>query len=42
MTTRAAVAVPLPLAPAVLGGVIPLEIPVSATQVVPVPEYEAR
>lgn len=42
VTTRAAVAVPLPLAPAVLGGVIPLEIPVSATQVVPVPEYEAR
>ncbi|WP_338748244.1 pilus assembly protein [Janibacter alittae] len=42
VTTRAAVAVPLPLAPAFLDGVVPLEIPVSATQVAPVPEYEAR
>lgn len=42
VTTRAAVAVPLPLAPAFLEGVIPLEVPVSATQVAPVPEYEAR
>lgn len=42
VTTRAAVAVPLPLAPAFLGDVVPLEIPVSATQVAPVPMYEAR
>ena len=42
VTTRAAVAVPLPLAPAFLADVVPLQIPVSATQVAPVPEYEAR
>lgn len=42
VTTRAAVVVPLPLAPAFLEGVVPLEIPVSATQVAPVPEYEVR
>lgn len=42
VTTRAAVSVPLPLLPEVLEGVVPLEIPVSATQVAPVPRYEAR
>ena len=42
VTTRAAVDVPLPLVPSFLGDVVPLEIPVSASQVAPVPEYEAR
>lgn len=42
VTARAAVSVPLPLAPAFLGDVVQMEIPVSATQVAPVPEYEAR
>ena len=36
------VPLPLPLAPAFIADVVPLEIPVSATQVAPVPEYEAR
>ena len=42
VTTRAAVGVPMPLVPAFLGDVVPLEIPVSATQALPVPEFEAR
>lgn len=42
VTTDATVRVPLPLVPAFLGDVVPLEVPVSATQVAPVPEYEAR
>lgn len=42
VTTRAAVSVPMPLVPSLLRDVVPLEIPVSATQVAPVPTYEAR
>lgn len=42
ITTRASVSVPLPLVPAVVGDVVPLQIPVSATQVAPVPAYEVR
>lgn len=42
VTTQAAVSVPLPLVPAFLGDAVPLEIPVSATQVAPVPRYEVR
>lgn len=42
VTTRAEVWVPLPLVPAMLRDVVPLEIPVSATQVASVPTYEAR
>lgn len=42
VTAETTVHVPLPLVPAFLGDVVPLEIPVSATQVAPVPEYEAR
>ena len=42
VTTDATVSVPLPLVPSFLGDVVPLEVPVSATQVAPVPEYEAR
>lgn len=42
VTTDATVRVPLPLVPSFLGDVVPLEVPVSATQVAPVPEYEAR
>lgn len=40
--TRAQVRVPLPLVPALLRDVVPLEVPVSATQVAPVPRYETR
>lgn len=42
VTTQAAVSVPLPLVPAFLGDSVPLQIPVSATQVAPVPQYEVR
>ncbi|WP_435199483.1 TadE/TadG family type IV pilus assembly protein [Janibacter sp. GS2] len=42
VTTQATVTVPLPLVPSFLGDVVPLEIPVSASQVAPVPEYEVR
>lgn len=42
VTTQAAVSVPLPLVPAFLGDAVPLEIPVSASQVAPVPRYEVR
>lgn len=42
VTTRAATSVPMPLVPGFLRDVVPLDIPVSATQVSPVPEYEAR
>lgn len=42
VTTEASVSVPLPLVPAFLGDSVPLEIPVSATQVAPVPTYEVR
>lgn len=42
VTADASVSVPLPLVPAFFGDVVPLEIPVSATQVAPVPTYEAR
>lgn len=42
VTTEAAISVPLPLVPEVAEGVVPLEVPVSATQVAPVPRYEAR
>ena len=42
VTTLAAVTVPLPLVPGFLREVVPLEIPVSAQQVAPVPEHEAR
>lgn len=42
VTTEASVSVPLPLVPAFLGDSVPLEIPVSAIQVAPVPTYEVR
>lgn len=42
VTTEASVEVPLPLVPALLGDVVPLHIPVSASQVAPVPEFEVR
>ncbi|MBA4086107.1 pilus assembly protein TadE [Janibacter terrae] len=42
VTTRAVTSVPMPLVPGFLRDVVPLDIPVSATQVSPVPEYEAR
>lgn len=42
VTTRATVSVPLPLLPEAVRGAVPLEVPVSATQVSPVPRYEAR
>lgn len=42
VTTDATVRVPLPLVPTFLRDVVPLEVPVSGTQVAPVPEYEAR
>lgn len=42
VTTQAAVSVPLPLVPAFLGDSVPLQIPVSATQMAPVPRYEVR
>lgn len=42
VTTRTSVSVPLPLVPEFLRDVVPLEIPVSASQVAPVPEYEVR
>lgn len=42
VTMLASVTVPLPLVPALLGDVVPLQVPVSATQVAPVPRYEAR
>ncbi len=42
VTTRAEVAVPLPLLPEAVRGAVPLEVPVSATQVAPVPRYEVR
>lgn len=42
VTTRASTRVPLPLVPEFLRGTVPLEIPVSANQVSPVPEHEAR
>lgn len=42
VTTDATVRVPLPLVPSFLGDVVPLEVPVSGTQVAPVPEFEAR
>ena len=42
VTTQASVTVPLPLVPAFLGDAVPLQVPVSATQVLPVPRYEAR
>lgn len=42
VTTRATVRVPLPLVPALAREVVPLEVPVSATQVSAVPRYEAR
>lgn len=40
--TEASVSVPLPLVPEFLRGSVPLQIPVSASQVAPVPKYEAR
>lgn len=42
VTTRASVSVPLPLVPAFFRGTVPLEVPVSASQVAPVPKYESR
>lgn len=42
LTTEVTVSVPLPLVPAFFRDVVPVEIPVSATQVAPVPEYEVR
>lgn len=42
VTTEATVTVPLPLVPSFLGDVVPLEVPVSASQVAPVPEHEVR
>lgn len=41
VTTTAEVDVPLPLVPEVARDVVPLEVPVSATQVSTVPRYEA-
>ena len=40
--TQASVTVPLPLIPEFLRGRAPLQMPVSAEQVAPVPKYEAR
>ena len=42
MTTTAEVDVPLPLVPEVARDVVPLEVPVSATQVSTVPRFEVR
>lgn len=42
VTSRARVQVPMPLVPAFFREVVPLEIPVSATQTAPVPRYEVR
>ena len=42
ITAETTVRVPLPLVPSFFGDVVPLEVPVTATQVSPVPEYEAR
>lgn len=42
VTAEATVHVPLPLVPSFLREVVPLEVPVSATQVAPVPTYEVR
>lgn len=42
VTTTATVRVPLPLVPGVVREVVPLEIPVSATQVSTVPRFEVR
>lgn len=42
VTTVATVRVPLPLIPAIAREVVPLEVPVSATQVSAVPGYEVR
>lgn len=42
VTTQASTRVPLPLVPGFFRDVVPLEIPVSASQVSPVPKHEAR